>query len=77
MGSNEIEKFVHGIRNGEVIGGPANARRMRHATIILDVSEGERMQRLPKTGGGRDHTSCHKRRVRRNREEREQQIQGR
>eukprot|EP00965_Chrysotila_dentata_P011565 378490-Pleurochrysis_carterae.AAC.1 len=32
MGSNEIEKFVHGMRNGEVIGGPANARRMRHAT---------------------------------------------
>eukprot|EP00965_Chrysotila_dentata_P100972 3335701-Pleurochrysis_carterae.AAC.1 len=32
MGSNEIEKFVHGIRNGEVVGGPANARRMRHAT---------------------------------------------
>eukprot|EP00965_Chrysotila_dentata_P010681 347371-Pleurochrysis_carterae.AAC.3 len=32
MGSNEIEKFVHGIRNGEVVRGPANARRMRHAT---------------------------------------------
>eukprot|EP00965_Chrysotila_dentata_P089884 2966922-Pleurochrysis_carterae.AAC.1 len=32
MGSNEIEKFVHRIRNGEVVGGPANARRMRHAT---------------------------------------------
>eukprot|EP00965_Chrysotila_dentata_P029086 967211-Pleurochrysis_carterae.AAC.1 len=31
-GKNEMEKFVHGLRNGEVVGGPANARRMRHAT---------------------------------------------
>eukprot|EP00965_Chrysotila_dentata_P078654 2592327-Pleurochrysis_carterae.AAC.1 len=27
-----MEKLVHGIRNGELIGGPANARRMKHAT---------------------------------------------
>eukprot|EP00965_Chrysotila_dentata_P191352 6174459-Pleurochrysis_carterae.AAC.1 len=27
-----MEIFVHGIRNGEVVGGPANARKMRHAT---------------------------------------------
>eukprot|EP00965_Chrysotila_dentata_P244018 6205734-Pleurochrysis_carterae.AAC.1 len=32
VGRNEMEKFVHGIRNGEVIGGLANARRMKHAT---------------------------------------------
>eukprot|EP00965_Chrysotila_dentata_P032812 1093759-Pleurochrysis_carterae.AAC.1 len=31
IGRNEMEKFVHGIRNGEVVGGPANARRMKHA----------------------------------------------
>eukprot|EP00965_Chrysotila_dentata_P033225 1106413-Pleurochrysis_carterae.AAC.3 len=31
-GSREIEKFVHGIRNGELVGGPSNGRRMRHAT---------------------------------------------
>eukprot|EP00965_Chrysotila_dentata_P039949 1327035-Pleurochrysis_carterae.AAC.1 len=31
-GRNEMEKFVHGTRNGEVVGGPANARRMKHAT---------------------------------------------
>eukprot|EP00965_Chrysotila_dentata_P031757 1059026-Pleurochrysis_carterae.AAC.1 len=27
-----MEKFEHGIKNGEVVGGPANARRIRHAT---------------------------------------------
>eukprot|EP00965_Chrysotila_dentata_P141757 4685256-Pleurochrysis_carterae.AAC.1 len=27
-----MEKFVHGIRNGELVGGPANERRMRHTT---------------------------------------------
>eukprot|EP00965_Chrysotila_dentata_P198295 6178695-Pleurochrysis_carterae.AAC.6 len=32
VGRGEMEKFVHAIRNGEVVGGPANARRMRHAT---------------------------------------------
>eukprot|EP00965_Chrysotila_dentata_P193917 6176041-Pleurochrysis_carterae.AAC.2 len=31
-GKREVEKFVHGIRNGEIVGGPANERRMRHAT---------------------------------------------
>eukprot|EP00965_Chrysotila_dentata_P259491 6213582-Pleurochrysis_carterae.AAC.3 len=31
-GKREVEKFVHGIRNGEIMGGPANERRMRHAT---------------------------------------------
>eukprot|EP00965_Chrysotila_dentata_P261084 6214132-Pleurochrysis_carterae.AAC.4 len=31
-GRREVEKFVHGIRNEEVVGGPANERRMRHAT---------------------------------------------
>eukprot|EP00965_Chrysotila_dentata_P184150 6080243-Pleurochrysis_carterae.AAC.1 len=31
-GRREIEKFVHGIRNGEIVGGPANGRRMKHAT---------------------------------------------
>eukprot|EP00965_Chrysotila_dentata_P005957 195498-Pleurochrysis_carterae.AAC.1 len=28
----EVEKFVHGLRNGEIVGGPARERRMRHAT---------------------------------------------
>eukprot|EP00965_Chrysotila_dentata_P196195 6177433-Pleurochrysis_carterae.AAC.1 len=28
-----MEKFVHQIRNGEMVGGPANARRMKHATM--------------------------------------------
>eukprot|EP00965_Chrysotila_dentata_P221558 6192442-Pleurochrysis_carterae.AAC.2 len=32
VGRNEMEKFIHGIKNGEVIGGPANARKMGHAT---------------------------------------------
>eukprot|EP00965_Chrysotila_dentata_P162090 5352432-Pleurochrysis_carterae.AAC.1 len=27
-----MEKYVHGIKNGEVVGGPADARRMRYAT---------------------------------------------
>eukprot|EP00965_Chrysotila_dentata_P063365 2100156-Pleurochrysis_carterae.AAC.1 len=31
-GKREVEKFVHGHRNGEIIGGPAGERRMRHAT---------------------------------------------
>eukprot|EP00965_Chrysotila_dentata_P093505 3089145-Pleurochrysis_carterae.AAC.1 len=31
-GKREVEKFVHGIRNGEIVGGSANERRMRHAT---------------------------------------------
>eukprot|EP00965_Chrysotila_dentata_P070691 2337350-Pleurochrysis_carterae.AAC.1 len=31
-GKREVGKFVHGIRNGEIVGGPANERRMRHAT---------------------------------------------
>eukprot|EP00965_Chrysotila_dentata_P129766 4289844-Pleurochrysis_carterae.AAC.1 len=31
-GKREVEKFVHGIRNGEIVGGPANERRMKHAT---------------------------------------------
>eukprot|EP00965_Chrysotila_dentata_P008079 263641-Pleurochrysis_carterae.AAC.1 len=31
-GRREIEKFVHGIRNGKIVGGSANGRRIRHAT---------------------------------------------
>eukprot|EP00965_Chrysotila_dentata_P055139 1830121-Pleurochrysis_carterae.AAC.1 len=31
-GKREVEKFVHGLRNGEIIGGPARGKRMRHAT---------------------------------------------
>eukprot|EP00965_Chrysotila_dentata_P205785 6183165-Pleurochrysis_carterae.AAC.1 len=31
-GRREVEKFVHGVRNAEIVGGPANERRMRHAT---------------------------------------------
>eukprot|EP00965_Chrysotila_dentata_P105743 3493070-Pleurochrysis_carterae.AAC.1 len=31
-GKREVEKFVHGLRNGEIVGGAARARRMRHAT---------------------------------------------
>eukprot|EP00965_Chrysotila_dentata_P165076 5451448-Pleurochrysis_carterae.AAC.1 len=27
-----VEKFVHGLRNGEIVGDPAAERRMRHAT---------------------------------------------
>eukprot|EP00965_Chrysotila_dentata_P135209 4470775-Pleurochrysis_carterae.AAC.1 len=34
LGNNEVEKFVHGVRNGEMVGAPANARRMRHATRV-------------------------------------------
>eukprot|EP00965_Chrysotila_dentata_P189256 6173221-Pleurochrysis_carterae.AAC.1 len=32
-GKREVEKFVPGLRNGEIVGGPARERRMRHATI--------------------------------------------
>eukprot|EP00965_Chrysotila_dentata_P186436 6156170-Pleurochrysis_carterae.AAC.1 len=31
-GKREVEKFVHGLRNGEIVGGPARERRTRHAT---------------------------------------------
>eukprot|EP00965_Chrysotila_dentata_P103781 3426464-Pleurochrysis_carterae.AAC.2 len=31
-GKREVEKFVYMIRNGEIVGGPANKRKMRHAT---------------------------------------------
>eukprot|EP00965_Chrysotila_dentata_P083329 2748998-Pleurochrysis_carterae.AAC.1 len=31
-GKREVEKFVHGLGNGEIVGGPARERRMRHAT---------------------------------------------
>eukprot|EP00965_Chrysotila_dentata_P181788 6001098-Pleurochrysis_carterae.AAC.3 len=31
-GKREVEKFVHGLRNGEIVGGLARERRMRHAT---------------------------------------------
>eukprot|EP00965_Chrysotila_dentata_P225984 6195118-Pleurochrysis_carterae.AAC.1 len=31
-GKREVEKFVHGITNGETLGGPANEGRMRHVT---------------------------------------------
>eukprot|EP00965_Chrysotila_dentata_P261599 6214311-Pleurochrysis_carterae.AAC.2 len=31
-GKREVEKFVHGLRNGEIVRGPARERRMRHAT---------------------------------------------
>eukprot|EP00965_Chrysotila_dentata_P220797 6192001-Pleurochrysis_carterae.AAC.2 len=49
-GKREVEKFIHGLRNGEIVGGAARERRMRHATregnrpsIFLDLPEGERM----------------------------------
>eukprot|EP00965_Chrysotila_dentata_P190354 6173836-Pleurochrysis_carterae.AAC.1 len=32
-GKRDVEKFVHGIRNGEIVGEAANERRMKHATI--------------------------------------------
>eukprot|EP00965_Chrysotila_dentata_P243345 6205366-Pleurochrysis_carterae.AAC.1 len=47
-GKREMEKLIHGIRNGEVIGGPANERR-------------EWMSRLSELGGGRDYTTRDKR----------------
>eukprot|EP00965_Chrysotila_dentata_P249602 6208978-Pleurochrysis_carterae.AAC.7 len=60
-----MEKFVHGNRNGEVVGGPANARRMRHAT-----KEGSKPPfwtylkvngcRVSETGSGRDNKLCYK-----------------
>eukprot|EP00965_Chrysotila_dentata_P014919 493469-Pleurochrysis_carterae.AAC.1 len=31
-GKREVEKFVHGLWNGEIVGWPARERRMRHAT---------------------------------------------
>eukprot|EP00965_Chrysotila_dentata_P187915 6172421-Pleurochrysis_carterae.AAC.1 len=31
-GKREVEKFVYGLRNGEIVGGPAKERRMKHAT---------------------------------------------
>eukprot|EP00965_Chrysotila_dentata_P124710 4123030-Pleurochrysis_carterae.AAC.1 len=31
-GKREVEKFEHGLRNGEIVGGPAEERRMKHAT---------------------------------------------
>eukprot|EP00965_Chrysotila_dentata_P245281 6206462-Pleurochrysis_carterae.AAC.1 len=31
-GKREVEKFAHGLRNGEIVGGAARERRMRHAT---------------------------------------------
>eukprot|EP00965_Chrysotila_dentata_P181347 5985635-Pleurochrysis_carterae.AAC.1 len=31
-GKREVKKFVHGLRNGEIVGGPARERRMKHAT---------------------------------------------
>eukprot|EP00965_Chrysotila_dentata_P199986 6179713-Pleurochrysis_carterae.AAC.1 len=31
-GRREVEKFVQGVRNAEIARGPANGRRMRHAT---------------------------------------------
>eukprot|EP00965_Chrysotila_dentata_P113560 3752913-Pleurochrysis_carterae.AAC.1 len=33
-GKREVEKFVHGLRNAEIIGGLANERRMKHATRL-------------------------------------------
>eukprot|EP00965_Chrysotila_dentata_P092035 3038665-Pleurochrysis_carterae.AAC.1 len=30
-GKREVEKFIHGIRNGEIVGGPARERRMKQA----------------------------------------------
>eukprot|EP00965_Chrysotila_dentata_P202816 6181337-Pleurochrysis_carterae.AAC.2 len=30
-GKREVEKFVHGIRNGEIVGGSANERNIGHA----------------------------------------------
>eukprot|EP00965_Chrysotila_dentata_P134905 4462438-Pleurochrysis_carterae.AAC.1 len=32
IATREMETFVHGIRNGEIVGRPANERRMKHAT---------------------------------------------
>eukprot|EP00965_Chrysotila_dentata_P047109 1563307-Pleurochrysis_carterae.AAC.1 len=31
-GKREVEKCVHGLRNAQIVGGPANERRMKHAT---------------------------------------------
>eukprot|EP00965_Chrysotila_dentata_P003416 111041-Pleurochrysis_carterae.AAC.1 len=31
-GKRKVEKFVHGLGNGEIVGGPARERRMRQAT---------------------------------------------
>eukprot|EP00965_Chrysotila_dentata_P208212 6184574-Pleurochrysis_carterae.AAC.7 len=51
-GRREVQKFVHGIRNREVMGGPANAKadetcdKRREQTVLLDLSEGERLSRL-------------------------------
>eukprot|EP00965_Chrysotila_dentata_P184205 6081710-Pleurochrysis_carterae.AAC.1 len=61
-GRREIEKFVHGIRNGEVVGGPSNERsetrdQGRKHAILLELSESERVQKLSETGGRRDHTT--------------------
>eukprot|EP00965_Chrysotila_dentata_P260101 6213783-Pleurochrysis_carterae.AAC.4 len=68
-GRREMEKSVHGIQNGDVIGGPANERRIRHATreenkpffIWTYLYEGEQMSMLSETGGGRDYKTCAKR----------------
>eukprot|EP00965_Chrysotila_dentata_P159517 5269823-Pleurochrysis_carterae.AAC.1 len=32
QGRREMEKYVHGMRNGELVGGRAAERRMRHTT---------------------------------------------
>eukprot|EP00965_Chrysotila_dentata_P099333 3284126-Pleurochrysis_carterae.AAC.1 len=31
-GKREVEKFVHELRNGKIVGGAARERRMKHAT---------------------------------------------
>eukprot|EP00965_Chrysotila_dentata_P226894 6195689-Pleurochrysis_carterae.AAC.1 len=65
-GKREVEKFVHGLRNEEIVWGPARERRMRHTTrewnrpsfwTYLKVNGCRGCQRR----GGRDNTLCTKR----------------
>eukprot|EP00965_Chrysotila_dentata_P217284 6189899-Pleurochrysis_carterae.AAC.1 len=63
-GKREVEKFVHGIRNGEIVVGPASERRVRHATSAGNkpsfwtyLYEGERLQRLPEARGAGNNTA--------------------
>eukprot|EP00965_Chrysotila_dentata_P188109 6172543-Pleurochrysis_carterae.AAC.2 len=75
-GKREVEKFVHGLRNGEIVGGPARERRMRHA-----MGEGNRPSfwTYLKENGCRgcqkreeeENTSCTKRGMRRHRKTQE------
>eukprot|EP00965_Chrysotila_dentata_P223154 6193409-Pleurochrysis_carterae.AAC.2 len=76
-GKREVEKFVHGLRNGEIVGGAARERRMRHATregnrpsfwTYLMVSG---CMGLPEAEEGRDNTPCIKGKMRRDRKKQE------